>query len=126
MPDDGLPDAAPFERPAGGGLLAGDRRIAWLLGLGILLLLVAVAAAALTMFRVADDTDKVEHTLVVEATINRLAAFNEQVETARRGYLIEPSPGFRGIVEDAGSRLRAELSALRTLVTDNPAQGARA
>src|SRR6478735_9492789 len=115
MPDDGLPDAAPFERPAGGGLLAGDRRIAWLLGLGILLLLVAVAAAFLTMVRVADDTDMVEHTLVVEATINRLATYNEQVETARRGYLIEPSPSFRRTVEDAAGNLAQELTALRTL-----------
>ena len=125
MPDDPLPDAVQLRQAARGRLLAGDRRIAWLLGLGILLLLVAVAAATLTMFRVAGDTDRVEHTLVVEATINRLAAFNEQVETARRGYLIEPSPGFRRTVEDAGSRLGVELSALRALVADNPAQGAR-
>src|SRR6478609_8891217 len=101
MPDDPLHDAVQLEQAARGGLLAGDRRIAWLLGLGILLLLVALAAAALTMVRVADDTDLVEHTLVVEATINRVAAYNEQVETARRGYLIEPSPNFRGIVQDA-------------------------
>jgi signal transduction histidine kinase len=125
MPDDGLPDAAPFERPAGGGLLAGDGRIAWLLGLGMLLLLVAVASATLTMFRVADDTDMVEHTLVVEATINRLAAYNEQVETARRGYLIEPSPGFRRTMEDARGRLRTELVSLGDLVSDNPTQGPR-
>ena len=95
MPDDRLADAVPLRQAARGGALTGDGRIAWLLGFGVLLLLVAVAAATLTMFRVADDTDKVEHTLVVEATINRLAAYNEQVETARRGYLIEPSPGFR-------------------------------
>src|SRR5690242_7117369 len=102
MPDDsGPPDAAPLKAIATGGLLAGNRNVAWLLALGIALLLVAIAAATVTMFRIADDTDQVEHTLVVETTINRMAALNEQVETARRGYLIEPSPAFRQTVEQA-------------------------
>jgi signal transduction histidine kinase len=126
MPDEPAPIAADLQRAARGGLLAGNRKIAALLGLGILLLLVAIVAASLTMLRIADDTEKVEHTLVVESAINRLAAFNEQVETARRGYIIEPSPSFRQTVESAAGGLAGELATLRMLIVDNPAQGARA
>lgn len=125
MPEITAPSPAQLERAGKGGLLAGNRKIAWLLALGIVMLVVAVSAATLTMFRIADDTEQVEHTLVVESTINRMAAFNEQVETARRGYIIEPSAGFRQTIEEAGASLAEELSALETQIADNPAQAGR-
>jgi signal transduction histidine kinase len=108
------------------GPIARRSGVAYLLGLAVLLLFVAVAIAALTMARVTADTDLVEHTLVVEATTNRLAAFNEQVETGRRGFIIDGTSAFRSTVEGAAANLRTTTAELRILVADNAEQSRRA
>lgn len=100
--------------------------VTYLLGVAVALLFVAIASAVLTMQQVAADTDLVEHTLTVEATTNRVAALNEQVETGRRGYLIDGTTNFRGTVNRASSDLRTEVARLRRLVSDNPQQTRRA
>lgn len=111
--------------PRAGGI-ARRSNIALLLGLAVLLLAVAISSAALTMRQVAADTSLVEHTLIVEATTNRVAALNEQVETGRRGYLIDGTASFRETVNSAASQLRNEVIRLRRLVSDNPEQSRRA
>jgi signal transduction histidine kinase len=115
-------DEALAEADQGDGLFAGNRRIAQLLGFGSIALLVAVAVATLTMVQVTRETQSVEHTLAVEATTNRMAAFNEQIETGRRGHLIEPGINFRGTVMSAVEAMNGELRNLEALTADNPGQ----
>ena len=105
--------------------LAGSRTIAWLLALGVALLLVAIFAAVLTMGQVTSATESVEHTLRVQSSTNRLAALNEQIETGRRGYLIQPDSSFQTIIGKASDDFAAEQATIAWLVSDNSHQGAR-
>ena len=102
-----------------------NRRVAWLLSFAMVALLVALATATTTMYQIAEDTDWVEHTLKVSATTQKVAALNEQVETGRRGYFIDPGRGFRTIITDANDALDEQLGQLDGLVADNPLQVAR-
>ncbi len=93
--------------------------------LGGVLLAIAIGAAAVTMNSIAEETGRVEHTLQAEASINRLAAANEQIETGRRGFVIQPGPSFARVIRDAAGIYERELSRLRSLVSDNPEQSQR-
>ena len=105
--------------------LAGNRTVGILLAAGIVLLLAAVAYASVTFVQNAAATQEVEHTLEVETAINQMAALNEQLETARRGYLIGAGSSFRANTERAELRFDTELTTLATLVRDNPRQAVR-
>jgi len=101
------------------------RGIRWtpiLLAFGTVLLLVGLSLASMTMISITDDTNQVEHTLEVEASINRVAALNEQLETARRGYLIEADPIFTTVLDRTSQPYADEIDRLARLVTDNPEQ----
>lgn len=100
----------------------GRRLLTILLGLGALMLLIAVVTAARTMISIAHDTDMVEHTQEVQATINQLNALAERIETARRGYIIQQDASFAGNVRQASASFDGTLSVLGTLISDNPAQ----
>lgn len=103
----------------------GRRIVIILLALGAVLLVTAVSLAASTMVSISRDTDAVEHTLEVESTISELSALAERVETARRGYLIQPDPAFSSTVMRATSRFDETADRLRNLISDNPRQLAR-
>lgn len=93
-----------------------------LLALGALLLVIAVVTAARTMVSIQRDTDAVEHTLEVQSTIGRLTAYAERLETARRGYLIQPEKTFGDNVLRSSANIDTTLLALEALVRDNPVQ----
>ena len=100
-----------------------DRKIvAILLAVGALMLVIAVATATRTMISISRDTEAVQHTLEVETTISQLSALGERVETARRGYLIQPDRSFGTIVRDSTADFNATLATLARLVDDNPKQ----
>lgn len=103
----------------------GRRLIMAMLAAGALLLVIAVASAGRTLVSIADRTKAVEHSFAVQSGINLLSAQSEQIETARRGYLISPSRSFEEITRrttDAFDEARGELQAM---VSDNPVQAER-
>ena len=111
----------PVERHEGGG----RRLVATLLAIGAVMLVLAVGLAAITLNSITEDTDAVEHTLEVQAAINRLSAYNEQIETGRRGFLIQPDPAFATIVQTASAQFYQQSRRLREAVADNPIQTQR-
>src|SRR5688572_27659144 len=91
------------------GLRLGGGRLVWImLGLSALALLVAVWAAFMAVGQVSHSNAQVQHTLRVAAAINSLAAYNEQIETARRGNLIAPNTSFVGILQETEDAFDAE------------------
>jgi signal transduction histidine kinase len=98
------------------------RLVILLLAAGAILLVIAVATAARTMFSMTDDTAAVEHTLEVESTISRLSADSERIETARRGYLIQPGVLFSSTLRTSNREFDRNRVRLQRLVADNPIQ----
>ncbi|MDR7103280.1 ATP-binding protein [Croceicoccus sp. BE223] len=109
-------------RVAGG---TGQRLIVSLLAVGSLLLVVGLAAAIMTMRSIGADTDAVEATLETQAVINRIAALNEQVETGRRGYLINGGDIFARTTSDALDALDDVLGSSDALFQSTAEQTAR-
>lgn len=104
---------------------SGRRLVILLMAIGAVMLVVAIAFAASTLRSISKDTDAVEHTLEVQSTITRLSMFNEQIETGRRGFLIQPDPAFAEVVRDASDRFDAEAGRLAQMTADNPLQTQR-
>ena len=102
--------------------LIGNRPILMLLALSAGLLIVAITAAFLAMGSLARSNQRVEHTLRVEATINRMVGLNERIETARRGYLIAPDTSFVRILQRAQSDLKLEIDEAERLLSDDSQQ----
>ncbi|HEU4821369.1 MAG TPA: ATP-binding protein [Qipengyuania sp.] len=98
------------------------RLVVLLLAAGAMLLVIAVLVAARTMFDITEDTAAVEHTLEVESTIAQLTAESERIETARRGYLIQPGVVFASTVRRANNDFDRSRVRLQRLVEDNPVQ----
>lgn len=119
-----MPD---HRRPIAGLLRgAGSKRlVTLLLTLSGILLLVAITAAYFAIAEVGKSTERVEHTLRVESAINRLAALNEQIETARRGQLLSPSNTFANILQNTQADFTAELDSIGYLTADNELQARR-
>ena len=103
----------------------GRKIVIALMAIGAVLMVIAVGTAATTMFDITDDSDIVEHTLQVEAAIGQLSTQAERIETARRGYLIQPDPSFRTTLDTATSDFDLTMGELKSLVSDNPEQVAR-
>ncbi|MFW2348715.1 sensor histidine kinase [Qipengyuania sp.] len=103
----------------------GRRTVTFLLALGVVLLAIAVAAATITMGSITDDTDEVEETLGRQASINRLTTFNEQIAAGRRGFLIQPDPGFTRVVIEASSNYEREQSHLANILEGSADQEKR-
>lgn len=103
----------------------GHRLVVSLIAAGSLLLLVGIVAAVLTMRSIGEDTDDVEATLETQAVINRIAALNEQVETGRRGYLINGGDIFAKTTIDALDSLADVIASSDALFDSTPAQTAR-
>jgi signal transduction histidine kinase len=105
--------------------LTGNRPVLVLLLLSAALLIVAITAVFLAVRALASSNEEVEHTLRVQAGINQLAALNERIETARRGYMVAPDPSFVQILREAQSELKNQVTDVGRLLDDNPIQIAR-
>jgi signal transduction histidine kinase len=107
-----------FSRDAGN-----NRLVLLLLGIGFAALIAAVVAVVVVQRQAERDAYWVEHTLDVEASLNRFVRHAERVETARRGIIIAPQEkNFYQIAEKAISDAEREMVHLGTLVADNPEQ----
>jgi len=102
--------------------LTGNRPVQVLLALSAGLLILAITAAFLAMGSLARSNERVENTLRVEATINRIVGLNERIETSRRGYLIAPDASFVRILQRAQADLKLELDQAERLLADNSRQ----
>ncbi|MEX6507014.1 CHASE3 domain-containing protein [Jiella sp. M17.18] len=92
---------------------------------GFLMLIVAAVTAGFILVRTQDITEWVSHTFEVEAALADLRSLSERIETARRGYLIEPDPRFLQVFEATARELPAQLDRIRALVSDNPSEVTR-
>lgn len=107
-----------FSRDAGN-----NRLILLLLGIGFAALIAAVVAVVVVQRQAERDAYWVEHTLDVEASLNRFVRHAERVETARRGMIIAPrEQSFYQIADSAISQAEREMAQLNRLVADNPVQ----
>jgi signal transduction histidine kinase len=111
----------------GGGIrnLLRNRPIVVLLVISAGLLVIAISAVFMATSALSRSNERVEHTLRVEAAINRMVGLNERIETARRGYLIAPDSAFIDILQRSQSELKALLVEAEDLLDDNPQQLAR-
>ena len=100
----------------------GRRRVLILVGVGFLLLCIALAAAVSTMTSITRSTDKVEDSLNRQAAIVRLAAFNEQIGSGRRGFLLQQDPDFARLIREASADYEAEQAILEDLLAGSPTQ----
>lgn len=100
-----------------------NRLVLLLLAIGFAAMLAAITAVVVVQRQSDRDAFWVNHTLDVEASINRFVRHAERAETARRGIIIEPGErDFAAIANTALTQGRAELASLATLVQDNAAQ----
>lgn len=82
--------------------------------------------AGLAMFFFAnaarEENNWVNHTLVVELSLERLLFDLDDAETSQRGYLLTNEPQFLGPYRDAVARARQDLQSLKALTADNTRQ----
>ncbi|MCB8838845.1 CHASE3 domain-containing protein [Aurantimonas sp. VKM B-3413] len=89
---------------------------------GFAILVVAAVTAGWILVRTQDVTELVAHTFEVEAALADLRSLSERIETARRGYLIEPDSRFLATFEETAAELPRQLERISALVSDNPSQ----
>lgn len=93
---------------------------------GFALIAVAVVSVGLLLQRVQENSSLVSHTYEVEAALSVLQAGIERVETARRGYLLEPNERFIKAFTTSSGEVPDKTQRLIDLVSDNPEQQQRA
>jgi signal transduction histidine kinase/ActR/RegA family two-component response regulator len=102
------------------------RRAANLLALiGFALLVVVAVLAALMAERVNGAADWVAHSLEVQGKAAGLLGDVQDLELAKRGYLLTRSDAFLPAYDEARAAVPQALDKLRSLVADNPDQMAR-
>ncbi|WNO54958.1 sensor histidine kinase [Stakelama saccharophila] len=102
-----------------------SRPLVVLIVIGLLALVGALVAAVWVQNRSAADGDLVEHTLEVEARVNALSALNEQIETSRRGYLLQGDDIYRRHFVDAAAQVGPLIARIDEMTNDNGSQQAR-
>ena len=100
------------------------RPVIALLAVAVALMLLALYVAISTFQSVNDNTRAVEHTLEVENAIYGITAHNERIETARRGYIIQPQGRFRDVIVRTQTEFDRDASLVRRLTHDNSRQRA--
>ncbi len=105
-----------------GQIAALGRPVIALLAVGVALLLLALYVAISTFQAVDDNTAAVEHTLEVENAIYSITAHNERIETARRGYIIQPQGRFRSVIIQTQRAFDRDAKRVRRLTSDNSRQ----
>ena len=89
---------------------------------GFALLIVAFVLIVTGLRNTARSSQLVQHTYEVKDAIANLTVALERSETARRGYLIRPSPHREQTYRTWSPRILPALHGLEKLVSDNPAQ----
>jgi signal transduction histidine kinase len=92
---------------------------------GFLLLMAIGLAGVGVLQRNLNFTALVTHTHEVQDAIAEYRILNERMETARRGYLLSPSPRFIKVFEETSSGLPRALQRIGDLTVDNADQQAR-
>lgn len=100
----------------------GNRTILVLLGIGLALLIIAISVSVSALSQVTASSERVEHSLRLQAELGRLISQNERVETARRGYLLSLQPDMVDILQRSQADFTASLNELRGLASDNADQ----
>ena len=93
-----------------------------LLVVAVLLLFVAMAAGVRTLRSTTSDYADVEHTLEVQNMLGRLNGYAERIETARRGFIIQPDPTFASNLQTTRDNFDRTLEEIGTMVADNADQ----
>ena len=102
------------------------RRAANMLALASFGLLIVVGVLAAVMAeRVNSAADWVAHSLEVEGRASELLGKVQDLELAKRGYLLTRSDAFIPSYDEARAAIPQALAKLRSLVADNPDQTAR-
>lgn len=92
---------------------------------GFAVLAVAAVAAAWMTNRTAQHTRWVNHSYEVEVSIGHLQALVEQIETARRGYVLTGLPAYLDNQRSVIVTIDPALDRLAVLTADNPRQRGR-
>ncbi|WP_375291325.1 ATP-binding protein [Qipengyuania sp.] len=100
----------------------GRKIIAALVALGALMLVVTLIAAVQTMTSAREDNELVDHTLEVQNDLGTLNGYAERIETARRGFIIQPDPVFRSNLGTTQENFDRTLAVIERMVSDNPEQ----
>ncbi len=100
---------------------------ALLFGLGLMAgtMALIIGLAAVSAFQRDESQRQVEHTLNVRQTITRTLSLLQDAETGQRGYLLTEDRAYLAPYAAATRDIGPQLSGLRELVVDNPAQVAR-
>jgi two-component system sensor histidine kinase/response regulator len=100
------------------------------LGVSFVCAAVLVVAIGLGFYRAASEflsTDGwVEHTHLVSGLISEISVTIKDLESNQRGFSITGDAAYLGTLQADQNALRSKLQRLESLVTDNPAQEARA
>jgi signal transduction histidine kinase len=92
---------------------------------GLASLMITGLIGVTVMRRNLEFTDLVAHTYQVQDAINEFRILDERVETARRGYLLQPGENFRATFDQSRQELPKALERVAALTLDNPDQQAR-
>jgi signal transduction histidine kinase/CheY-like chemotaxis protein/CHASE3 domain sensor protein len=117
-----MPSIAPTSAGPKAGL---DGRITFGLAVAILFFLVSgwIAYANISVLR--DDTDKIQHSHAVIASLDELLSTVQDAETGQRGYLLTGNDKYLAPYEDALARVTPELATIADLTRDNESQQLR-
>ncbi|MCQ0988832.1 sensor histidine kinase [Jiella marina] len=99
-----------------------NRAIFFGVAVGFLMLALAATAVVWAFQRTQDYSERVSHTLEVEAALAELEALHERLEAARRGYLVEVDPRFTETFDSAIAAMPVQLDRIHDLISDNPGQ----
>lgn len=103
-----------------------NRLVIGAVGMGFVAVAIAAGAAVWSVRQNQTFSQRVNHTYQVEQAITDLRVTAEQLEAARRGYLLQPmDPEFQQTYRVAAQTAPKKLQALRALTTDHPAQQRR-
>ena len=114
-----LPTAHETSERADGAL---RRNLVLLIGAGVIALFALVLTSVLLFRREQNTADWIEHTYAAESRIETLAARIEEIETARRGYLLIPDEAFSAAYLKSRSAIAPVVDDLLRFTQDNPRQ----
>ncbi|GGD14067.1 sensor histidine kinase [Aureimonas glaciei] len=89
---------------------------------GFFSLIVAVGAAMWGLSQSQEIGRLVSHTYEVEQAILQFRGLTERVESARRGYLLDPADDLLATLDDAVTSRTAVMDRIGSLTSDNPVQ----
>jgi len=99
-----------------------NRILTGVLGAGLLVLVALGAAIVWLAVKTSDYNDWVDHTYRAQQRIIAFMDSVERAETARRGYLLTPTPIQLGVYRSARSAVAIELYQLASTTGDNPVE----